>query len=188
MNHGSVDIEYLNELVEDTITYAEESGSTSTYSDFETFMKEMLPVDMLDMLCNNINANLEDIWNERFLIEEEKIEDNGDNSNAFDDYNNDSFMINCCEMCEREIALTRHHLIPREMHERMLKREGIERNILNRTISICRMCHSTIHRFFTNKELAESYNTLDVLLSCPKVEKYAMWASKLKSGGNKRIH
>ncbi|CAM9438962.1 unnamed protein product, partial [Ectocarpus fasciculatus] len=75
------------------------------------------------------------------------------------------------------MKLTKHHTIPREMHERVAKKLGTPKDVLNQTILVCRMCHSTIHRFFTNKELALEYNTLDSLVEDERIQKYAKWAS-----------
>jgi hypothetical protein len=58
----------------------------------------------------------------------------------------------------------------------MLKK-GINKQELSSTILICRMCHSTIHRFFTNIELAKEYHSLDLLLSNEKLYKYSKWAN-----------
>lgn len=98
-----------------------------------------------------------------------------------------------CEMCERYIPLTRHHLIPRTLHNR-LKKKGYNREVLDRTISICRCCHNAVHHFYSNKELAFDFNTLDKLMEvsifnkhpfhlvCVNqsdvILKHASWASK----------
>lgn len=165
-------ISYLNQLLDETIQCANENGSADTFTNFEIFVNEMLPPDMLELLLYEANANLEDIWKEnfeRYVCEEDEL-------------------INCCLMCEREIHLTKHHLIPREMHERFLKKSSISKEELNQTIAICRMCHSTIHRFFSNKELAEKYNTFEALMADEKIFKYAKWASGLKQRGNKGVY
>lgn len=80
--------------------------------------------------------------------------------------------------------LTRHHLIPRELHQQIAKKKGYTQEFLNKTISICRMCHSTVHRFYTNRELANTYNTLEILMSEEKMIKYAKWASTQIGRGN----
>lgn len=68
-----------------------------------------------------------------------------------------------CEMCEREMRLTRHHLIPKLMHARY-KAKGFTREELNTCALICRVCHSAVHHFFSGKELAQKYNTIEKLL------------------------
>ena len=83
----------------------------------------------------------------------------------------------CCEMCERPVPLTRHHLIPRETHTRMLKR-GVEREALNRTINICRACHNAVHNVASNKVLATEYNTLERLMEVEAIKRFVAWNAK----------
>ena len=68
-----------------------------------------------------------------------------------------------CAMCERDMPLTKHHLIPRETHKG-LKKKGAGAEQLGCAIMICRPCHSAIHRTLTNKELASKYNSLEKLM------------------------
>ena len=68
-----------------------------------------------------------------------------------------------CEICERCLPLTRHHLIPRTLHGRLRKR-GYEREQLCQTVNICSLCHRAVHRFYSEKQLAMEYNTLEKLL------------------------
>eukprot|EP00210_Caulerpa_lentillifera_P003730 g3563.t1 len=82
-----------------------------------------------------------------------------------------------CEICERVIPLTRHHLIPRTLHQK-LKKKGYQREALNQTISICRCCHSAVHRFHSIKDLAFNFNTIDKLMKSEAILKHALWASK----------
>ena len=106
----------------------------------------------------------------------------------------------CCELCEREnIHLTKHHLRPREVHEKLLKRYGpkgsetikkqkhstedvvvLTQEILNITANICRPCHNAVHRSHDNETLAESFYTIDLLLTSEKVSKYVKFSSKQK--------
>ena len=172
---SAADLSVLNELLEETCQCAEESGATSDLSSFKQFVEDMIPLDVLELLYNEANASLDDIWEEKY------------NTSVA---NSDEFNVEetSCEICEREIKLTRHHLIPREMHERISKKTGATKICLNRTISVCRMCHSSIHRFFTNSELAETYHTLDALMDDDRMVKYARWASSLTGRGNMKVH
>lgn len=43
-----------------------------------------------------------------------------------------------CEMCEREVPLTYHHLIPRSMHVRVLKKKWHPESMLNSVAWLCR--------------------------------------------------
>eukprot|EP01106_Pelomyxa_sp_JSP_P007950 TRINITY_DN22883_c0_g1_i1.p2 TRINITY_DN22883_c0_g1~~TRINITY_DN22883_c0_g1_i1.p2 ORF type:complete len:183 (+),score=67.03 TRINITY_DN22883_c0_g1_i1:96-644(+) len=60
-----------------------------------------------------------------------------------------------CELCEREMPLTKHHVIPKELHPRYLKK-GFTKRVLNEGIFICRPCHNAVHSFFDHKTLASS--------------------------------
>jgi hypothetical protein len=43
-----------------------------------------------------------------------------------------------CEICEREVPLTYHHLIPRSMHEKVLKKGWHSESIINSVAWLCR--------------------------------------------------
>lgn len=173
----------LNELLEETLRCAEESELTASLNGFTAFVEEMLPADILDVLYSEANASLEDIWNERYAPPPAPMQPDTDldTDGSGEQYVEDG----CCVLCEREMRLTRHHTIPREMHERVAKRLGVAKEILNQTIPVCRMCHNAIHRFYTNKELALEFYTLDLLLASDKIQKYAKWASGLAPGGTR---
>jgi hypothetical protein len=163
-----------------------------------------------------------------------KMEDSDDASNedegssSHGEYDDDGEFIGEgeCELCEREIKLTRHHLIPKSTHPRMKKklwhaasaiesyhsetnlekqmvlREKLQktlgisniedlpatishpsiRNYLFQISSICRPCHSAIHRIHSEWELATEYNTTERLLECDEVRKFAKWANKQRPG------
>lgn len=92
-----------------------------------------------------------------------------------------------CEMCERDIRRTFHHLIPKETHGKYLKKKQLPENVVgdvNRVwlntygIMVCRTCHSAIHNAAPNDELAEKYNTLERLLTHPKIFAFAKYNSK----------
>ncbi|OKL59109.1 hypothetical protein UA08_05598 [Talaromyces atroroseus] len=60
-----------------------------------------------------------------------------------------------CEICERDwIPLSYHHLIPREVHAKVLKRGWHDEWQLNSVAWLCRACHSFVHRMASNEELA----------------------------------
>ena len=134
-------------------------------------MADYLPPELLEVIEEEVGASLSDLWQDRYLpVTRDEAEP------AIDD--------GSCAICGRFVSRTRHHLIPRELHRSLSKDSRYTKEILGRTISICRMCHSTIHRFFTNSELANSFNTLELLLL---VLKYAKWASALPSRGNLKV-
>jgi hypothetical protein len=122
---------------------------------------------------------LEDIWAERFEVKPE------DTERADWDRETNSFE---CELCDRFIQTTRHHVYPKETHDWLRKRdEGkYTSNELRKTIALCRMCHSAIHRFYSNRELAIDFCSLELLLDCDQVCKFAKWASSMQGRGNLR--
>eukprot|EP00804_Cyclotella_cryptica_P028703 CCRYP_008212-RA/>CCRYP_008212-RA protein AED:0.40 eAED:0.40 QI:0/-1/0/1/-1/1/1/0/254 len=133
-----------------------------------------------------------------------------------------------CELCERTIKLTRHHLIPKSTWPRMKKklwnaasaiesfssegdldkqnflRENLQkslgmgnitdlpstishasiRNYLSRVCFVCRQCHSAVHSIHPEWELATEFNTIERLLECQEVRKFAKWANKQRPGRN----
>lgn len=80
------------------------------------------------------------------------------------------------ELCGRVMKLTRHHLIPRAVHSR-LKAKGHSKDELCRCAMICRTCHNAVHHFFTEKELAQHYNTIEKLLQTEPIQRHVAWAS-----------
>lgn len=133
----------------------------------------------LAQLTGGDSAFLEDIWNEKYRKDQEDEEN--EEFHESDEINTSSFDSNrCCQVCERQVKLTRHHLIPRQTHKAMLKK-GITKETLNQTIPICRLCHSTIHRFFTHEQLALQFNTVEKLLVDKKFYKFAKWSSSLSN-------
>ena len=180
---SSIDI--LDELFEETVALAREENVTNSLVAFQNFVVEMLPPSVLSDLEKIAGGPsfIEDVWTERFGEKTEIEVTNGvvavDNIPIDEEMN---IAETDCLVCERSgLKLTRHHVIPREVHKSLAKkfRPGVN---LNETIVICRMCHSTIHRLFTNVELAMTYNTLDMLLTDDRFVKYAKWASRLPAG------
>mmetsp|Transcript_7058 Transcript_7058/g.22671 ORF Transcript_7058/g.22671 Transcript_7058/m.22671 type:complete len:427 (-) Transcript_7058:224-1504(-) len=100
-----------------------------------------------------------------------------------------------CRICRRAIKLTFHHLIPRETHSSLLKKNRLVDPIEDlyqrfgkdksrrawlgsHGIMICRACHSQIHRLAPNRELAFALNTLEKLLANPAIMKWRAWAAR----------
>jgi hypothetical protein len=85
-----------------------------------------------------------------------------------------------CAFCERDVALTEHHLIPRAVHrkQRFIDRFGKE-EMRQRKLLLCRLCHRAIHRFIPDeKELARDYNTPEALLAHEGLQRHIAWARK----------
>ncbi len=76
-----------------------------------------------------------------------------------------------CELCNREVDLvTKHHLLP--------KQEGGKHT---ETVDLCQPCHSTIHRTFTNRELACQFTTVQALQQAEPLQKYLSWIRNKKN-------
>lgn len=81
-----------------------------------------------------------------------------------------------CELCERALALTRHHLIPRTRHKNKKNKNTFDRaDVKGRIAWVCRACHDNIHAVLTEKELERRYNTLEELAAHPKIQKFTNW-------------
>ena len=75
-----------------------------------------------------------------------------------------------CGLCERLVQHTsRHHLVPRE-----------EGGRYGDTVDLCQPCHSSVHRFLTNRELARQYATLEALRQAQELQGYLGWIRKSK--------
>ena len=75
-----------------------------------------------------------------------------------------------CSICERDTPdhyTEKHHLTPRSKHGKI-------------TIKLCCDCGDQLHKLFTNKELVK-LNTVELLLSHPKVEKWRNWIKNKNS-------
>ena len=83
-----------------------------------------------------------------------------------------------CPICNRQLpekGVSHHHLIPREI--KLSKRRSKEVN-RRETISIHPVCHKKIHSQFTNRELANKYNTVEKIINQPSIKKFVEWVSK----------
>ena len=85
-----------------------------------------------------------------------------------------------CELCRRRgLKLTRHHLIPRKRHRRRSARQRFDREEMRTRIAmLCRPCHATVHATLSEKELEESFNTLDALSNHPEIARFVDWVKK----------
>ena len=74
----------------------------------------------------------------------------------------------CCGLCERPVQHTsRHHLVPRE-----------EGGRYGETVDLCQPCHSSVHRFLTNRALAQRYYTVAALRAAEELQGYLGWIRK----------
>ncbi|KAK5321043.1 hypothetical protein LTR70_004288 [Exophiala xenobiotica] len=87
--------------------------------------------------------------------------------------------LTACEICERDwVPMTYHHLIPKTVHAKVLKRGWHEERELNSVAWLCRACHSFVHRMASNEELAKEWYTVERICEREDVQKWAMWVGK----------
>ena len=86
-----------------------------------------------------------------------------------------------CEICFRDwIPLTYHHLIPKQIHAKALKRHWHDEWTLNSVAWLCRACHSFVHRIARNEELAKDWWTVELLLSREDVQAWTKWVGRVR--------
>jgi hypothetical protein len=89
-----------------------------------------------------------------------------------------------CELCDRSwIPLTYHHLIPKGVHGKVLKRGWHTEDQLNNVAWICRACHSYVHSIASNEELAKDWYTIEKLLGREDVINFAGWVGRMRWKG-----
>lgn len=70
-----------------------------------------------------------------------------------------------CELCEREIETTTHHLTPKDRKN-------------SDTAELCKPCHKQVHAVFTNHELKYQYNTIKALKESERMQDFINWIQK----------
>ena len=84
-----------------------------------------------------------------------------------------------CEMCEREMELTFHHLIPKQVHSKnWCKKKFSRQEMKTRGIDICKDCHSHLHTQYSHAQLARELNTLELILTNEDILRFIGWVSK----------
>lgn len=86
-----------------------------------------------------------------------------------------------CEICDRSwINLTYHHLIPKQVHAKAIKRGWHEEWRLNSVAWLCGACHRFVHRIADNEELAKEWWSVERLLEREDVRVWAEWAGRMR--------
>lgn len=86
-----------------------------------------------------------------------------------------------CEICGRDwIPLSYHHLIPKAVHAKVLKRGWHEEHMLNKVAWLCRACHSFVHRMASNEELAREWHDIEKILEREDVQKWRAWVGSVR--------
>lgn len=88
-----------------------------------------------------------------------------------------------CEFCARPVALTRHHLIPKSLHDKAyVQRRYPRQERITATLWLCRACHNQIHRLFSEKELALTFNSREALLGDERLRTFVEWLASKPPG------
>lgn len=87
-----------------------------------------------------------------------------------------------CELCERAVPLTYHHLIPRKLHRRPRFRKHYSSESLQAGAWLCRRCHRGIHRLHDEMTLGQELNTLAALRADAAVARHVAWVRKQRNG------
>lgn len=78
-----------------------------------------------------------------------------------------------CELCDRGGVLTRHHLVPKKEHKKIVHLKTKTKQELNKSVAyFCLACHKQIHALFSEKDLAITFNTVESLLANEQVKKW----------------
>jgi hypothetical protein len=86
-----------------------------------------------------------------------------------------------CELCGRDKPLTFHHLIPKAMHgKKRFQKRHTKDEMRKLGLNVCRLCHNGLHDLLTERELAEQYNSRELLLEHAGVAKHVAWVRKQK--------
>ena len=83
-----------------------------------------------------------------------------------------------CVLCQRDLPLTFHHVIPRFVHKKRWVKKAFTAEQLQEGLWMCRPCHSAIHRFIGHADLARQYRTVADLLGHEQVHRYVLWSRK----------
>lgn len=91
-----------------------------------------------------------------------------------------------CELCDRRMALTFHHLVPRATHARYVGKAvppGLPPDATptrlylgSYGVMLCRPCHSVVHRHAPNAVLAQRFNSLERLQGADSIAKWVTYA------------
>jgi hypothetical protein len=86
-----------------------------------------------------------------------------------------------CEICDRHwIPLTYHHLIPKQVHDKAIKRHWHNEWDLGSVAWLCRACHSFVHKIASNEVLAKELYTVDLLMDRDDVKAWAKWVGRVR--------
>ena len=152
--------------------------------------EDPLPDSTIESITRSIPASVEDSLSSYRYIEPPKSDLESFMTPVLNSYISEvaaappewiSTRATACEICERDwIPLTYHHLIPRGVHAKVIKRGWHEEWMLNSVAWLCRACHSFVHRMASNEELAREYYTVEKILDREDVQNWSAWVGKVR--------
>ena len=88
------------------------------------------------------------------------------------------YRVMSCELCGRQVSLTRHHLIPKRTHRFGVIRAKYSKTELNSLIAyLCKACHRHIHRTIRERDLAVHFHSIELLRTHPEINAFVDWLS-----------
>ncbi|KAI0836194.1 hypothetical protein F5Y06DRAFT_111464 [Hypoxylon sp. FL0890] len=89
-----------------------------------------------------------------------------------------------CELCGRDwVPLSYHHLIPRFVHGKAVKRGWHREEDLQNVAWLCGACHRFVHRFAGHEDLARRFYTVELLMREEQVRRWVDWVGRLRWKG-----
>ncbi|KAI9728334.1 MAG: hypothetical protein M1828_003734 [Chrysothrix sp. TS-e1954] len=89
-----------------------------------------------------------------------------------------------CELCMRDwVPLTYHHLIPKQVAAKAIKRGWCEDWETRNVAWLCRACHNFVHGIASNEELARDWQSVDSLSEREDTKKWVQWVGKVRWKG-----
>ncbi|AEO68058.1 uncharacterized protein THITE_160290 [Thermothielavioides terrestris NRRL 8126] len=89
--------------------------------------------------------------------------------------------VTACELCARAwVPLTYHHLVPRMVHEKAVRRGWHRAGDLQNVAWLCAACHRFVHRFRGHEELAREFYTVERLLAAEEVQRFVGWVGRVR--------
>jgi len=85
-------------------------------------------------------------------------------------------------LCQRTVALTFHHLIPKKLHKRKRFAKQYSREELNAGVMLCQRCHKGLHKLYTETELGTHFNTEQKIRDDEAIARHVAWVARQKSG------
>ena len=88
-----------------------------------------------------------------------------------------------CQLCERETALTRHHLVPQCRHANKWNKKHFDRRAVKTDLLLlCVGCHKQLHALFSEKELDRRWNDLPRGRGEPEVRRFVAGGPNTPAG------